>query len=619
MLLKTSIRQSFRAPVRLMAGFVVVALVCAFLTVGLNLRKNALNNLQLLNMEFDVVAIPTFKGSVGKDGRLIYDTTSSKYAGYLPTQAENFDLSLFETAAGVKDVLVHKQFGAYWDIEDRYTPGDPQTRNNFDVVIFTYNGEEPLVVEPRETTPLDITINWSARGYEKLPMAYEGINFYNEVSRYAVLVRWPQLITDFGLDEMWPKDMLGKMTAAFVLQPGQQYIASGEWTLATGKQNGVYRKDWDELHWFFVKQDQAHSKQELWYDNGGFYAELDPDAYEVSYPCILPYREGFWDTDAGAYFKQTAEVCKINGNAMTVVATDDLSLYLPFYNGGTYLIYGRNFTREDYENGNKVCLVSSQAAAANGWLVGDKIKLRFFEATYGYNPSALAVDSYYEAIVQTYDKDTGQYALEMTDRFFDEGEFEIVGYYGGKVAQSHFSKDIRFNKSEGIDRRVVIVPQASVANQPEVPLSKYNTTLLLDDEKTVYFLSDMEASGLLKQKKGSYQVSFDIYDQGYGAIKQSLRQLDAISKLTLYVACAAAVVVVILLSVLTVLQNRRQIATLRPLGVKKRQIPAAVLSGMLLVCLLAAIAGGVLGHSLSERVAQYILDTAQLMDAPRRN
>ena len=71
-------------------------------------------------------------------------------------------------------------------------------------------------------------------------------------------------------------------------------------------------------------------------------------------------------------------------------------------------------------------------------------------------------------------------------------------------------------------------------------------------------------------------------------------------------------VVIILLSVLTVLQNRRQIATLRSMGVKKRQIPAAVLSGLLVICLLGAIAGGVLGHSLSDKTAGYILDTAQL-------
>lgn len=612
-MIRYSIKQLCKTPIKAMSICLIILLLCSFLTVGINLRQTARNNLQLLNEEFDVVAIPTFTGSVNKYGELTYDTKSTDYQGFVETEARNFDVSVFENATGVKDVLVHKQFGAYWDTDDRYTPGDPQTRNNFDVVIFTYNGEEPLIAEYHKTLrSLDITVNWSARGYHDLPMSYRGMNLYNDIDKGIVMNRWPETITELGLDEMWSENSIGKKSGAFILQPGQQYVAIGSWDLATGKQNGVYRKDWDELSWFNVKESEAHSKQIVRYENGGFYAELDPDAYKVTYPCILPYTEDFWETEAGAYYQQAADVCKINGNAMPVVATDDLSLYKPFYDGNVYLSSGRNFTQEDYQNGNNVCIVSLDVAVPNGWLIGDKIKLKFFEATYGYNVRSATVDTYYEPIVQHYDEATGEYSLEMTDLFFDEGEFEIVGFYSGKITRSLFSKDVQYTKDEGIDRRVVIVPSNSVQNQPEVPLSRYNTTVLLDDEQTMYFMSDMEASGLMEQKKGQYRVNFKIYDQGLGAIKQSLRQLDVISKLTLYVACAAAVVVIILLAVLTVLQNRRQIATLRSLGVKKRQIPAAVLSGLLLICWFGAITGGVLGHALSDRVAEYILDTAQV-------
>lgn len=615
-MIRYSIKQLCKTPIKAMSICLIILLLCSFLTVGINLRQTARNNLQLLNEEFDVVAIPTFTGSVNKYGELTYDTKSTDYQGFVETEARNFDVSVFENATGVKDVLVHKQFGAYWDIDDRYTPGDPQTRNNFDVVIFTYNGEESLVAEYHKTLrSLDITVNWSARGYQELPttpMSFGGMKLFNDIDKGLVMNRWAETITAFGVDEMWPENILGKKTGTFILQPGQQYIAIGSWVLSTGKQNGVYRKDWDELDWFQVKESEAHSKQEVRYENGGFYAELNPDAYKVTYPCILPYTEDFWETEAGAYYQQAADVCKINGNAMPVVATDDLSLYKPFYDGNVYLSSGRNFTQEDYQNGNKVCIVSLDVAVPNGWLIGDKIKLKFFEATYGCNVRSATVDTYYEPIVQHYDEATGEYSLEMTDLFFDEGEFEIVGFYSGKITKSLFSKDVQYTKDEGIDRRVVIVPSNSVQNQPEVPLSRYNTTVLLDDEQTMYFMSDMEASGLMEQKKGQYRVNFKIYDQGLGAIKQSLRQLDVISKLTLYVACAAAVVVIILLAVLTVLQNRRQIATLRSLGVKKRQIPAAVLSGLLLICLFGAITGGVLGHALSDRVAEYILDTAQV-------
>jgi len=64
-------------------------------------------------------------------------------------------------------------------------------------------------------------------------------------------------------------------------------------------------------------------------------------------------------------------------------------------------------------------------------------------------------------------------------------------------------------------------------------------------------------------------------------IKQSLRQLDTVSRLTLYLACDAAVAVVILLSVLTVIQSRPQAAAFAA--------AAVMLSLTILSCTLALI------------------------------
>ena len=616
MLLRNGIKQALRSPVRLITLFVITALICGFLSIGLNLRQAAADNVELLRQEFDTVAIPTFRGFVNRNGALIFEDQYG--SNFFEVPAQNFDRSVFENAAGVKDVLVHTQLGAHVDVEPYVLPGHPTSRKTYDVIIFTYKGKEPAVIgrsSPQQINSYTFSVTWSAWGYQDYPRSKRGLTLYSEVHPYMSRI-WDEngTLTALDVGEMWPRNEEGEVGNEFVLQPGQRYIAMGEWWMDTHlgiKEAGSgYEKGKDALHHFFVKPDQAHSPIQLFFTENAFQQDYNFKAYHETYPSILPYDETFWETDAGKYYQDAIDACLITGNSLPVVATPDLSLFSPFYNEGVYISEGRTFTEEDYATGNKVCLVSSYLAFCNGWHVGDTLDLSFFPATYSYTGLAKMEAVNYEPFVEHYDPATDTYSLEMTDAIVDKGTYTIVGFYDGNVT-TDVQGSIVYPLDEGISQNVIIVPEQSVQRLPEVPLHQYNTTILLDDEQILYFMADMEATGLLEQQRGQYMLHFDIYDQGYGNLKQSLRQLDTVSKLTLYLACAAAVAVVILLSVLTVIQNRRQIATLRSLGVRKHQIPAAVLSGVLLVCLLGACLGGFIGYKASDKVATYILETAQ--------
>lgn len=52
MLFRTGLRQTLRAPVRLIASFLVIALVSAFLCIGLNLYLGAEENAKKYTMDF---------------------------------------------------------------------------------------------------------------------------------------------------------------------------------------------------------------------------------------------------------------------------------------------------------------------------------------------------------------------------------------------------------------------------------------------------------------------------------------------------------------------------------------------------------------------------------------
>ena len=62
MLFRASFRQARRAPVRMILCFVLMALVCAFLTLGLNLRTSTQQNLEAIYDSYEVIAVPFFQG-----------------------------------------------------------------------------------------------------------------------------------------------------------------------------------------------------------------------------------------------------------------------------------------------------------------------------------------------------------------------------------------------------------------------------------------------------------------------------------------------------------------------------------------------------------------------------
>ena len=257
MLLKNSIRQSFRAPVRLIASFVVMALICAFLVIGVNLRQNALNNLQLLKEEFDVVAIPTFRGSVDGEGNLTTDTKGN-YQGYMTVPAFDFDLSQFENASGVKNMLVHRQFGTYVEQEAALIPGDVSTRNNRDVFIFTYLGDKPIAIgwvrSSKDIPEPAMSLDWSARGYDQLPIKTSdrpgredhGIGFLNSIESYQANRVWDETLKQLGLEEMWPEQENGQRSGTFILQQWQQAWRS-VWSCSSPTRSALqspYRSPW---------------------------------------------------------------------------------------------------------------------------------------------------------------------------------------------------------------------------------------------------------------------------------------------------------------------------------------------------------------------------------------
>ena len=244
------------------------------------------------------------------------------------------------------------------------------------------------------------------------------------------------------------------------------------------------------------------------------------------------------------------------------------------------------------------------------WKLGDTIEFSFYESLYSFNGRTTGqLSSYYpQVFVPMQELLKGQDTDFPLDHFFDNGTYTIVGLYTGNV--NRFDDDW-FSVNEGMNFQTVLFPSTSIANQPDPKISQYSTTIRLEPLMIHQFLSAAQASGLMDVQRDGYQLGLTVDDHGLSNMTAGLESLAQISKLTLMLACITAGLSVIVLAVLQMLQNRKQVAAMRSMGVRRGQTVACMLAGVLLVCFVGAALGALAGQVLSERVAENILASAQ--------
>lgn len=332
---------------------------------------------------------------------------------------------------------------------------------------------------------------------------------------------------------------------------------------------------------------------------------------EVAYPPIVENYDGFWETDMGHYYRQSAEAYFLSGNSLTTVTTCNVALIPAWSGGNVYLKQGSLLSEEDYQKGNKVCIISAQLANVAGWHLGDTIDLSFYQAQYTLNIYIRGQYSFYDPYLFVDQSD-----LESTENndlplnhIFDENTYTIIGIYDGKVCWRGEHENFLFNES--MHWQMVLIPENAIENQPAPKLSPYNTTIELEPLMIQKFLAAAQASGLMDEQPYGYQLGLTINDHGLSGIIAGLESLQQISHLTLMLAFITAALAVLVLAILHLLQGRRQIAILRSMGARKGRVTACILAGILLVCVLGAVLGAWCGEKPSETVGQNILDNAQ--------
>lgn len=298
--------------------------------------------------------------------------------------------------------------------------------------------------------------------------------------------------------------------------------------------------------------------------------------------------EGFYDTAVGKRLLEIAKGVNLTKHTMPMTGTNATILLMPFYKGDAYISQGRDILPEEYEEGKKVCLVSSKFAKNNNLMLDSQIHTQLyytnsrksagisFKLDGGGGGNWPLIDAKGEAF-----------------KVFEDSWYTIVGIYD---IASGASQD---NYSMGGDE--VIVPANSIHNKDKNiieygPMKGYTTSFQIPNGSIETFMAAWE-------QFGTEELEITFYDMGYSQIKSGLENMKRISFILLTVGILMVFFLIFFYSHLFVTNQRLRTAIERCLGMEKRQCRFSLLSGMLLLLMIGSAIGCTLGGALSQYIS----------------
>lgn len=313
--------------------------------------------------------------------------------------------------------------------------------------------------------------------------------------------------------------------------------------------------------------------------------------------------EDFWEEGGrGEAWLRLQEQEELSPHLVPVMGVTSDQL-LPSFRESNLRLRGRAITEEEYRSGAKVCMVARTIMRKNLWKLGDKVRLPLLCSLYGcpaegdYNWESF--DNPVELSFSPRSTLQDDFSLlnaqgELYEPFWNE-EYEIVGEFTLRYPQD----DLPFDN-------LLLIPQNSVRASDENniayfgPMSSTMTSFQLPNGTIEEFDAALRAAVPEAER---LRIEYD--DMGYSDVKSNLDSINQTALLLLASGILASAAVVALLIYFFVVREKKRTAVERSLGMTKRQCRTSLLSGLLLIVVIAAVLGSCAAGFLLEYTADY--------------
>jgi hypothetical protein len=305
--------------------------------------------------------------------------------------------------------------------------------------------------------------------------------------------------------------------------------------------------------------------------------DLEEDSlyYEVT--------EDFYNTGIGKRFIEFTKSVEQYKHAIPVTGTNATILLMSFYNKDAYLSQGRDIAEDEYEKGEKVCLIPSKFAKDNNLSVGESVNLKLYYADY-----QSAAGEYFDIRITAELNAKGEaYSA------FEDSDYVIVGIYDMAPGAT--------NGSYGLAKNEVIIPSKSIKNSDANNIVGYGpmkgniTSFQIPNGSTEAFMNKWG-------KLGYDQLEINFYDRGYSKLKAGMDNMKNMSITLTIVGFVMVVFILLFFSHLFIIKQEKRTAIERSLGMGKGKCMVSLLSGISIILIL----GGVLGSSAGGGISLWL-------------
>lgn len=240
----------------------------------------------------------------------------------------------------------------------------------------------------------------------------------------------------------------------------------------------------------------------------------------ISWPYFAEYSgnlNDFLNSKEGKVWKEEIiPTCQKNHSFAPIMLSNDINTIYGFHSGNNYIYDGRTISEDEYVNGAKVCIVSSDYAELNNYKVGDKISIEIHNSGYE-RTEAIRQGVFSGTAIKTF----VYFPITDSTKIFEKMEFTIVGTYAGAslpLDEYSFYHNIIFIPKNSIDCNTLYFDTDD----------KLLNSIVIENGSIDEFEKYLNENGA-----GGY---FNYFDQGYSAAIESISKIKNISTILIYLS-----------------------------------------------------------------------------------